>query len=190
MASKTMIPETAPFEIDPHAMYFNKDYMYQHNILRVNYTTYDVRRGQDSINPNTDHRDIILLANPSYEEDPSPRHQLLYARVLGIYHVNMIYTGPGKIGSLARRMEFLWVRWFELVNSKPVQYGWDKQLLDQLRFRRMDDETAFGFVDPADVLRACHLIQKFSLGKVHCDGKGLSESANDGDDWQYYYVNR
>lgn len=185
------LPEIKSFEIDLNSMYFNKDYMYQHKILRINYTTYDVRRGQDSINPTTDHRDIMLLSNPaSYEKISTLEHQFLYARVLGIYHVNLIYTGPGKLGSHARRMEFLWVRWFEVVERKPVQRGWDKQLMDQLKFRQIDDENAFGFVDPADILRACHLIQRFSLGRAHSDGKSLSESANDGADWRNYYVNR
>ena len=43
-------------------------------------------------------------------------HHFLYARVLGAYHVNVIYTGPGMRDFEAHHFEFLWVRWFEVVN--------------------------------------------------------------------------
>jgi hypothetical protein len=62
-----------------------------HNTMKINYTTYDVRRAQDTINPNTDRRDIVLL---SPEDADLPNHQYSYARVLGIYHVNAIYRDP------------------------------------------------------------------------------------------------
>ncbi|KAF8834372.1 hypothetical protein BDN67DRAFT_992676 [Paxillus ammoniavirescens] len=63
--------------------------IYRHNLFRINYTTYDVRRAQDSVNPLTDHRNIVLLS-------PEPSvHPFCYARVLGIYHANVIYIGPG-----------------------------------------------------------------------------------------------
>jgi hypothetical protein len=44
---------------------FKSDCMYNHRIVRFNYTTYDVRRSQDVINPRTSHCDIMLLADPS-----------------------------------------------------------------------------------------------------------------------------
>ncbi|KAH7904570.1 hypothetical protein BJ138DRAFT_1018968 [Hygrophoropsis aurantiaca] len=55
---------------------------YRHNIMRINYTSYDVRRAQDVINPNISHHNIMMLAPPG---DP---HRFCYARVLGIYHAN------------------------------------------------------------------------------------------------------
>src|ERR1700720_1806104 len=36
--------------------------IYSAKVLRVNYTTYDVRRDQDSMNPNTERRDIMVLS--------------------------------------------------------------------------------------------------------------------------------
>jgi hypothetical protein len=36
--------------------------IYQHNVLRVNYTTYDINHSQDNLNPNGNHRDIMMLA--------------------------------------------------------------------------------------------------------------------------------
>ncbi|KIK10462.1 hypothetical protein PISMIDRAFT_46798, partial [Pisolithus microcarpus 441] len=38
--------------------------IYQHHVLWVNYTTYNVRCGQDIFNPTTDHHDIMMLAAP------------------------------------------------------------------------------------------------------------------------------
>ena len=49
---------------------------------------------------------------------------------------------------------------------------------------------SFGFVDPALVVRTCHLIPMFSLGKSHSDGIGLSSMSKDGNDWKGYYINR
>ena len=37
----------------------------------------------------------------------------------------------------------------------------------------MDEEDAFGFVDPKDVLRGCHILPRFAAGKRHPDGCGM-----------------
>jgi hypothetical protein len=164
-------------------LYFKKECMYKHNVMRINYTTYDVRRGQDTINPNTEHRDVMLLSPEDAEE---PCHQYAYARVIGIYHVNAIYAGPGVSDYRARRMEFLWVRWFVHTTDEPVQRGWVDQRLDCLKLLPVHHEKAFGFVDPANVLRGCHLIPRFVKGKQHVDGKGISLCAQDSKDWRQY----
>lgn len=167
--------------------------MYRHNIMRINYTTYDVRRAQDTINPRTDHRDIILLAPWNETIEGVSTHQYLYARVLGIYHVNVIYGGqPGRPASYRpRRMEFLWVRWFQTSFDIPVQKGWETASLDRLTFLRLDHEDAFGFVSPDQVLRACHVIPRFSSGRVLSEHNiGISGLADDRKDWKEYFVNR
>lgn len=158
--------------------------------MRINYTTYDVRRAQDAINPRTGHCNIMLLALSG--NNRKPRHQYRYAKVLGIYHANIIYGGgPGRLTNYhPRRMEFLWVRWFDVVEDAPAQKGWSTTQLDQLHFSRIDQEGAFGFVDPRHVLRACHIIQRFKLGRAGECGSGMSECANDKQDWKAYYVNR
>ncbi|KAF8834973.1 hypothetical protein BDN67DRAFT_992550 [Paxillus ammoniavirescens] len=123
---------------------------------------------QDVVNPSTDHCDIMLLSN-------SESHSFSYACVLGIYHGNIIYCGPGSLDYKPCWLEFLWVRWFELI-APTCQFA-----LDKLHFVPMVDEEAFGFVDPSNVLQSCHLIPGFSAGKLHRD---------DSDDWKWYYVNR
>lgn len=167
---------------------FKNDRMYRHNLARFNYTTYDVRRSQDVINPGTSHRDIILLANNTEDNGDMVTHPFLYARVLGIYHVNVIYTGEGSLDYNARKVEFLWVRWFEYDSNRPVE--WTDSKLDPIRFLPMANERAFGFVDPKDVLRGCHLLPAFARGKARMDGVGLSRLAQDAKEWSGYRVNR
>ena len=36
---------------DFNKVFFKSDRIYKHNLLRINHTTYDVRRSQDVINP-------------------------------------------------------------------------------------------------------------------------------------------
>ena len=140
---------------------FQRDQIYQHHILWVNYTTYDVCRAQDTINLHTDHRDIMLLL------PLESTHPFLYAHVLGIFHANIIYTGQGVKDYLPRRMEFLWVCWFDLVN---VLAGWEHTTLDHLRFVLITQDDAYRFVDPTNVIRGCHLIPAFSSARIHPDG--------------------
>lgn len=101
--------------------------MYHHNILQVNYTTYDVQRKWDTINPNTPHRNIMVLATEERDsEDP-----YLYARVIGIFHVNVIYTGPGMSNFCPRRVEFLWVWWYT-PDLSGMAGGWGNSTLDHI----------------------------------------------------------
>jgi hypothetical protein len=169
------------------ALFFKSDTMYQHQLVRINYTTYDVRRSQDTINPKTSHCDVMLLAQPNEdsESDSEPEHRFLYARVLGIYHVNVIYTGPGMLDYRPRRLEFLWVRRFVPVGKRSADCT-----LDCICFPPMADGNSFGFIDPTDVLRGCHIIPVFKSGKVHSDGVALSRCASDFQDWRNYAVNR
>ncbi|KAG6904449.1 hypothetical protein DXG01_009865 [Tephrocybe rancida] len=160
---------------------------YEHRIMRVNYTTYDARWAQDSFNPRTSHRDVMLLA-PS-----TAGHQYRYARIIGIFHVNAAYSGPERRGDYnSHRLEVLWVRWFDLVDNVAVDHVWNANhpRLDCVRFKPIDDGGAFGFLDPALVLRGCHLISRFSRGPLYDDGKGRSPCARDSDDWKFYLVNR
>jgi hypothetical protein len=172
---------------DRDSVFFKNDRIYRHNLARFNYTTYDVRRAQDVINPSTSHRDILLLANNGEDNDDSD-HPFLYARILGIFHTNVIYTGGEEPDYNARRVEFLWVRWFEYDGSRSVR--WDECKLDSVHLPPMATEGAFGFVDPSNVLRSCHVIPAFAKGRVHLDGVGLSRIARDAEDWSCYYVNR
>jgi hypothetical protein len=65
------------------------DRFYSHNIMRVNYTTYDVQQGEDMIHAWTLHCDIMMLKS-AFAENPS-QHPFCYAQVHGIFHANVIY---------------------------------------------------------------------------------------------------
>jgi hypothetical protein len=160
-----------------------QDRIYRHNIMRLNYTAYDVRRGNDVIHPGTFHCNVIAI-NPVASDT---EHPFLYARVLGIFHANVIYLGEGMVDHYPRRLEFLWVRWYQEDSFCP---DWASGRLDRICFPPITDEHSFGFMDPADVLRGCHVVPAFSRGKAHPDGIGISHCARDAKDWRVYYVNR
>ena len=173
-------------DVADHAkLILKQDRMYLHNVLRINYTMYDVRRKQDNVNPNTSHRDIMVLA----ENDDDSDHPFLYARVIGIFHVNVVYTGGTMVDYRPRKVEVLWVRWFEHDTNASVG-NWSLSKLDRLRFPPMAREDAFGFLNPADVVRGCHIVPAFAAGKRYGDARGISPCAKDSKDWRSYYVNR
>jgi hypothetical protein len=177
--------EATPHAIDPNRIFFKSDRMYQHHLLRVNYTTYDVRRSQDLINPATLRRDIMMLAS---DRDAENDHPFWFARVLGIYHVNVVYAEPGMLDYTSQRFDFLWVRWFQ--SHGKTSASWQEYRLDTVSFPPVAHQDSFGFVDPKDVLRGCHIIPRFRHGKVHSDGVSLSRCANDARDWTRYAINR
>jgi hypothetical protein len=166
-----------------HSLLFKYDRMYKHNIIRVNYTTYDVRRSQEVANASTSHCNIMVLNDTEDEA-----HPFRYARVLGIYHVNVVYVGPGMVDHRPRRLEFLWVRWYQ--RTAVLNTGWGARKLDTVQFPPVTSDEAFGFVDPSEVLRCCHIVPAFAQGKVHIDGRGRSRCARDSSDWRTYYINR
>ncbi|KIM54133.1 hypothetical protein SCLCIDRAFT_137387, partial [Scleroderma citrinum Foug A] len=136
-----------------------------HSLLHINYTTYDVHRAQETVKPCTNHHDIMLLSH-----QPST-HPFCYAQVLGIYHANMIYIGPGVKDYQSQQIKFLWVRWFEVLDCSA---GWDHATLNLVRFPPMAEVDALGFVNPVDMLRCSHIIPAFADGHVHLDGITLS----------------
>ncbi|KIJ40567.1 hypothetical protein M422DRAFT_256540 [Sphaerobolus stellatus SS14] len=161
--------------------------IYTHQTCRINYTTYDMRRVQDSINPSTSHRDIMLHAR----DDPSSPgyHPYWYARVLGIFHCLVRIRGSGEW----QDVHFLWVRWFERADPR-VQGSINLRSLDCIGLVTSDDDTdAFGFVNPAHIIRACPLIPAFEHGETDTllPGHSIGRSPTDPTlDFNHYYINR
>jgi hypothetical protein len=120
--------------------------------------------------------------------DDGSSHPFQYARVLGIYHANVVYVGPRMLDYRPRRVEFLRVRWYCTIDS--ARPGQAVRKLDRVQFMPVVDNDAFGFVNPSDVVRGCHIIPAFASGKLHVDGKGLSHCTQDSSDWVTYYINR
>ena len=152
--------------------------------MRINFTTYDCRRDQDTINICT-HSDIMVLANQA--EDPENRHPYWYGHVIGIFHAMVSKVGSG---TGFEKMDFLWVRWYGL--DMHSRSGFKAQRLHQVGFLdSYDDPDAFGFIDPVDVIRAIHLIPAFHFGKTsQLLSSSLARREEEGDeDYERYYIN-
>jgi hypothetical protein len=116
--------------------------------------------------------------------DGSDDQQYWYARVVGIFHANVRYNnGP------AEKMDFLWVRWFGLDVSYKA--GWNEKRLPRVGFIDGHEDCSFGFLDPASVIRAVHLVPAFALGKTSTImGPSIVRKESEKDeDWWRYYIN-
>lgn len=172
-------------DIERNSVHIINNRIYSSKVLRVNYTTYDVRRDQDAINPRT-HSDIMVL---SHDEDPHG-HPYWYARVLGIFHCQVLHLEPSATNRSVQHMEFLWVRWFGTVPGH--RSGSAVARLPKIGFVPDTDPLAFGFLDPSLVIRGCHIIPSFKDGRT---AELLTASVTAGrrpdetDDWAEFYVN-
>ncbi|KAF5364839.1 hypothetical protein D9757_011283 [Collybiopsis confluens] len=122
-----------------------------------------IRRCQDSINPRT-HSDVMVLS-PNDVDDDEP---YLYARVIGIYHVEAGLRNDPQ-NSSSKRIDFLWVR---LVSLMAAMTG--------IRF----SGSSAGY-------RAVHLLPNFKEGRVSTIlGPSMARRADEEDqDYQRYYIN-
>ncbi|KAH9903884.1 uncharacterized protein BXZ73DRAFT_111380 [Epithele typhae] len=173
---------------DAASVHIRKDQMWLHKTLRVNYTTYDMRREQDSINPSS-HADVMMLAaRPDEATDAEGNHPYLYARVLSVFHVNVTLQSEPLIEPCP--IHVLWVRWFELDTLAPG--GFNTLRPHRLRFAPASD--AFDFISPDRILRSVHLIPAFHHGRSDAALRGPSIARIETDDiaveddWNYHYV--
>jgi hypothetical protein len=151
--------------------------------MQICYTTYDLRHKYDSINPRT-HSDIMVLSGES-----TPSHPYWYARVLGIYHMEVRLNGNGGSKPLKQRLEVLWVRWLAVLRG--YKSGTRHACLPKIAFMEESDPDAFGFLDPGQVIRGAHLLPAFASGRGVSSlrqGKSLARPGGQLDDWEEYYV--
>ncbi|KAJ3537255.1 hypothetical protein NM688_g6717 [Phlebia brevispora] len=157
---------TSPL-VHPGSVHIKHDRIYRHATFRVNFTTYDMQRDQDVIHCYEDRsgdKVHVLVQLPA----SSSNFPWKYATVLGVFHAQVFLPDRSE-----RRVEFLWVRWLET----------DPTWIASPATRRLDrvqyvSEDAFGFLDPATVIRGCHLIPAFHHGRDIAGG------------WKYQYVDR
>lgn len=123
-------------------------------------------------------------------EETSDAHPYWYARIIGIFHVDVVHkeTLPEP-----QRINFLWIRWFGY--DCTFNAGWTAKRLHRIGFLDAGSpgSGAFGFLDPAVVIRSVHLIPAFAHGQT---GDLLSPAQSvarlplgENCDWCYYYVN-
>ena len=161
------------------------DQIYSAKVLWVNYTTYDIRHDQDSMNPRT-HCDVMV---PSPETGPNA-HPYWYARVLGVFHAKVMHIGPEARNCSIQHMEFLWVRWFGV--EPCYKWGFKAARLPKIGFVPDTDNCAFGFLDPSLVIRGCHLVPSFADGRtselLQTSTITAARHPDETDDWVNYYV--
>ncbi|KAG0703308.1 hypothetical protein DFH29DRAFT_998600 [Suillus ampliporus] len=169
---------------DRNQVTFTNNQLHEHSVLRVNYTTYDLRREQDSINPQT-HADIMMLSH----EDDDDRHPYWYARVIKIFHLDVWYDGQGAMQA-PTCMHVLFVRWFG--RNIDFKAGWSAKRLHCIGFFKQDDPSeGFGFIDPDHVIRGVHLIPGYQHGRTDTQlGPSFVRPAEDDNkDFSCFYVN-
>lgn len=181
---------------DRQSVHLRAGRIYSVNTCQTFYTTYDIQRQTDTINPRSC-PDIIVRAPPPDDDEDSRYEPYWYARVLGIYHAKVSCSHPDAAGgNEIRRIEFLWVRWF---GAEPgCRHGFRRAKLPKIGFVPSSDEYAFGFLDPKNVIRSCHLIPAFSCGRTsellpvaNTDARRprYGQKQAESDDWTNFYVN-
>ncbi len=164
-------------------MVIRDHFIYSHATAAFNFTTYDLRRDQDTMNTNSGRCDVMIPAFESSSES-DPIHPYWYARILKILHTQVFFGAS----PVSERIEFLFVRWF----GRDMEWkgGPSTLRLDRIGFVPSTDQEAFGFLNPALVIRASHLIPAFKFGKTsHLLGPSLAREGEEGD-WDNYYVMR
>ncbi|KAJ7141089.1 hypothetical protein C8R44DRAFT_604322, partial [Mycena epipterygia] len=161
------------------------DRIYRHKVLRINYTSYDVRRGQDSMNPRT-HADIMMLP-PNDLHAENDEHPFCYARILGVFHCDVVQNIDGT-QTRAIPLSFIWVRRFRLDHT--FKGGFKRKRLHRIEFMPDSEQDAYGFVNPDEVIRGSHLIPAFAHGPTEAvTHTSLARKRDEFDDWKYHYVN-
>ncbi|TEB15347.1 hypothetical protein FA13DRAFT_1607640, partial [Coprinellus micaceus] len=117
-----------------------------------------------------------------------------YARLLGIYHVNVIYLGPGMLDHRQRRFDFLWVRWYQRVDRRSTEARiWSSRRPEIVSLVPLAHPLACSFIDPYDVVRGAHIIPRFSSGKCYASedqfDKVFSKFVNEREEWNEYIIN-
>ncbi|KAF7370032.1 hypothetical protein MSAN_00633200 [Mycena sanguinolenta] len=159
--------------------------IYATRTLRVNYTTYDVRRGQDTLNPRTSCFAMVHSA-----ETEAGAHPYWYCQILGIFHTTVCEVASNGEHTTPQSMEILWVRWMGV--EPGFRAGIKMARLPKVGFVEESDPYAFGFLDPQHVIRGCHLIPDFAAGRTNdllaTQGPTAARSPDDTEDWRTYYV--
>jgi hypothetical protein len=160
-------------------VFIKDDTLYEHPLLTINYTTYDLEREVDTVHLNFGNQ-TVMVYSPTSDAEP-----WLYAHVVAIYHV-FVHTAANPE---PRRLELLWVRWMELDSLQLG--GANSSQYAQISFAPYSGipGEAFGFVDPSHIIRACHLIPAFNLGWTR-DRLGPSMARDIKGDWRAFYTNR
>ena len=128
--------------------------------------------------------DIVIMTLSQHDDD----HPFEYARVIGIFHVDVIHGVEGATQHPVSK-EVLWVRRFR--RDKSYRAGFKQKCLHRLEFLSSADDSAFGFLDPDEVICASHLIPAFCYGVTNkfLSGESFGSAPDELDDYRYFYIN-
>lgn len=123
------------------------------------------------------------------DESLAPLHPFEYARIIGIFHVDVIHKASGEHMPTTTSLEIIWVRRLRIDTTYSA--GFEKKRLHRLEFLPSSDPDAFGFVHPDEIIRGAHLIPAFHYGGTDQFLSGVSLARNDDehDDYRYFYIN-
>ena len=165
--------------------FLNPNRIVELKMLRINYTSYDIRRAHDCLR--TDRQSFLMTLS---REDEPEGHPFWYCQLLKAFRVDVCFC-PGGVSGSKETMEVLWVRWLGI--DPDFKWGFKQCALPKIGFVPEDgDSPAFGFLDPSLVIHGCHLIPAFINGRTNQLLRGSASVArqpDEIDDWARYYVN-
>ncbi|KAF7422998.1 hypothetical protein PC9H_011162 [Pleurotus ostreatus] len=115
-------------------------------VVTVNDRLYLHKKNSDFITPSNE------------DDDVADQHPLWYGRLVQIFHATVHHPRLHE----PQQVDFLWVRWFG--RDLEYQAGFSKRRLHRIGFVALDDDAAFTFVNPADIIRAVHILPAFHYG--------------------------
>ena len=162
-------------------VFIKDDTLYEHPLFSIKYTSYDLQREQDTVHLKYGSEGITVHSPTTPGSEP-----WLYARVVAVYHA-LVYT---EADPMAKRIELLWVRWMQReashLSGPNISRNYTRvSFVPQFGI----PGEAFGFVDPSHVIRGCHLLPIYDLGRTR-DRLGASMFRDEKGDWRAFYANR
>ncbi|KAF8151063.1 hypothetical protein BJ912DRAFT_1071771 [Pholiota molesta] len=147
-------------EVERNRIFIVNERLYRHKVMRINYTTYDVRLGQDSINARN-HADIMTLSRN--DED----HPFEYGRIKG-----------GPVGEMVQR-DTSYQAGFEKKRLHRLQF---LPSHDPAAFGFLDPDEV---IRAAHLIPAF----RYGPTEELLRGESLGRAPGELDDWEYFYVN-
>ncbi|KAF6742787.1 hypothetical protein DFP72DRAFT_829608 [Ephemerocybe angulata] len=162
--------------------------LYSHQLIRIKYTSYDIQREESVIHIGTPQCNVMLLNQAYSARSWDTEHPYVYAKVLGIFHANVLYVGTLSDGTRcldSHRIDLLWVHWYNILQAGESRETFQ---LDRLTLEPLDSGSALDFLDPKDVIRGVHIVPRFSQGKNPPVPK--SRWVGKQDSWKAYHISR
>lgn len=160
----------------------NLDCVVESKILRVNYTTYDIRREHNCLRSDC----------PSFLMTLSRKdcHPFWYCQLLKAFNIEVHFC-PGGVSCSKETLNILWVRWLGI--DPNHKWGFKQCKLLKVGFVPEDrDSPPFGFLDPSLVICGCHLIPAFvdrRTDQLLQRGPSVARLPGEMDNWVGYYMN-